>query len=214
MYVDPTFRSINFTLTNGVEMKEQLAQAYKNLYVSYQHFERESGWSIDQILKIEFNTVEFTPLLGSSYLPLPLKIAKKQAVLNIQNDDKKCFLWSVLAFLHSISYSNHPARVSNYAKYEHELNTEGLDFPLPLSQIKHCEKKNNISINVFGLEKNDIFPLQITDKRLAKHHVNLLRFSKEETRHYCLIRKMSRLMGVRTRHDGETFYCNFCPHGF
>lgn len=95
--------------------------------------------------------------------------------------------------------------VSNYAKYEHELNTEGLDFPLPLSQIKHFEKKNNISINIFGLEKNDIFPLQITDKRLAKHHVNLLIFSKGETRHYCLIRNMSRLMGDRTRHDGETF---------
>lgn len=72
-------------------MKEQLAQAYKNLFVSYQHFERESGWSIDQILKIEFKTVEFTPLLGSSYLPLLLKISKKKAVLNIQNDDKKMF---------------------------------------------------------------------------------------------------------------------------
>lgn len=71
-------------------MKEQLAQAYKNLFVSYQHFERESGWSIDQILKIEFKTVEFTPLLGSSYLPLP-QISKKKAVLNIQNDDKKMF---------------------------------------------------------------------------------------------------------------------------
>lgn len=73
VYVEPTFQSINFTLTNGVEIKEQLAKAYKNLYVSYQNFERDgSGWSIDQILKKEFNTVEFTPLSGSSYIPLPL----------------------------------------------------------------------------------------------------------------------------------------------
>ena len=89
------------TLTNGAEIKEQLAKAYQNLYNSYQNFERDgSGWSIDQILKMEVNTVEYVPLSGSSFFPLPPKIAKKRAILNIQNSDQKCFLWSVIAALH------------------------------------------------------------------------------------------------------------------
>ncbi|XP_061191773.1 uncharacterized protein LOC133200019 [Saccostrea echinata] len=163
---------------------------------------------------MEVNTAEYAPLSGSSYLPMPPKIAKKKAVLNIENVDQKCFLWSILASLHPIGRLDHPARVSNYTKYEYELNTEGLDFPLPLSQINRFEKKNNISVNVFGFEKNEISPLHITEARNTFHHVNLLLFSKGETRHYCLIRNMSRLMGDRTSHDGETFYCNFCLHGF
>ena len=67
VYAEPIFRSIYFTLTNGAEIKEQLAKAYKNLYVSYQNFERDgSGWSIDQILRMEINIAEYVPLSGSS----------------------------------------------------------------------------------------------------------------------------------------------------
>lgn len=68
-------------------------------------------------------------------------------------------------------------------------------------------------MNAFGLENSEIFPLQIIGKRLAKY-VNLLLFSKEETRHYCLIRNMIRLLGDRTKHDGEVYYCNYYLHGF
>lgn len=48
---------------------------------------------------------------------------------------------------------------------------------------------------------------------MAKH-VNLLLFSKGESRHYCLIRNLSRLLGDRTAHKSQTFYCNYCLHGF
>ncbi|KAK3083783.1 hypothetical protein FSP39_003181 [Pinctada imbricata] len=215
VYAEPIFRSINQTLTKGAEIKEQLAKAYQNLYSSYQNFERDgSGWSIDKILKMEICTAEYTPLSGSSYIPLPPRIVKKKAVLNIQNLDQKCFLWSIIAALHPVSWGDHPTRVSNYTQYEREIVTEGLDFPTPLSQIAGFEQKNNISINVFGLEGNDIFPLHLTESRFTQHHVNLLLFSKGEKRHYCLIRNLSRLLGDRTSHDGETFYCNYCLHGF
>ena len=51
-------------------------------------------------------------------------------MLNIQNDDKYCFLWSILADLHPIedSKNGHPTRVSNYKKYFNELNIEGFQF--------------------------------------------------------------------------------------
>ena len=46
------------------------------------------------------------------------------------------------------------------------------------------------------------------------HHVNLLLMSKGEKRHYCVIRNFSRLLGNRTKHNGENHYCNYCLHGF
>ncbi|XP_033757205.1 uncharacterized protein LOC117339622 [Pecten maximus] len=85
IYAEPTFRSINLTCTNVSKLTEQLAEAFQNLHNAYQNFERDgSGWTIDKILKLEVNTVEYTPLEGSSYIPLPQNIQKKKAVLNIK----------------------------------------------------------------------------------------------------------------------------------
>ena len=215
VYAEPSFRSVSFTCTNFSQIKQQLAEAFQHLHNAYQNFEREgSGWSIDKILKLELNTAEYTPLEGSSYLPLPPKIQKKKAVLNVKNKDKKCFMWSVLASLHSVSRTDNADRVSNYRQYEHELKVDGLDFPTPNCQIAEFEKQNNISVNVFGLEKDVIYPLQITSFHYMPHHVNLLLFSKDEKRHYCLIKNLSRLLGDRTAHNGYTYYCNYCLHGF
>ena len=73
--------------------------------------------------------------------------------------------------------------------------------------------QNNISINVFGLEKDEVYPLCITKSRHEKH-VSLLLISDKDKRHYCLINNLSRMLGDRTKHDGKTFYCNYCLHSY
>ena len=192
-----------------------MAEASQNLHNAYQNFERDSsGWSIDKILKLELNTVEYVPLHGSSYLPLPREIQKKKAVLNVKNSDQKCFLRAVLTSVHSVSRSDNPNAVSQYLKYENELKTDMLDFPTSVSSIPEFEKRNKISVSVFGLENDEVYSLQITKFRDMPHHVNLLLFSKYETRHYCLIRKLNRLLSDRTLHKAQSFFCNYCLHGF
>lgn len=141
VYAEPTFRSLSLACTNVSQIKEQMAEAFQHLHNSYQNFERDgSGWSIDKIMKLEVNTIEFVPLEGSSYIPLPAQIQKKKAILNIQNKDHKCLLWSVLASLHPVSRNDNPKRVSNYLQYEHELKTNAIDFPTPLSQYRILRK--------------------------------------------------------------------------
>ena len=116
--------------------------------------------------------------------------------------------------LHPVAGRDNAKRVSQYVQYEKELQTDTLDFPTPLSQIPRFEKNNKISVNVFGLENNEVYPLQITQSRGMSHHVNLLLISKGEVRHFCLIRNLSRLLGDRTAHKAQTFYCNYCLHGY
>ena len=215
VYAEPTFRSVSFACTNASQIQEQMAEAFQHLHNSYQNFERDgSGWSIDKILKLEVISIEYIPLEGSSYIQLPAKFQKKKAVLNIQNNDQKCFIWSILGSLHSVSRKDHAERVSNYVQYERELNTQAIDFPTPLSQIPEFEKNNDISVNVFGLENNEVYPLQITKFRSMPHHVNLLLTSKGEARHFCLIKNLNRLLGDRTSHKAQSFYCNYCLHRF
>ena len=49
-------------------------------------------------------------LKGSNYIRVPLR---SNAILTIENIDKYCFLWSILAYLHPCENS-HPSSVKNY----------------------------------------------------------------------------------------------------
>ena len=85
-------------------------------------------------------------LNGSSYVKIPLG---SNAILNIQNNDKYCFIWSILASLHPCE-TGHPNTVSNYNQNFNELNIEGFDFAngLKCCDLHRFENLNNLSINV------------------------------------------------------------------
>ena len=60
-----------------------------------------SGWTLDQIKKIEIRTVKSKPIEGSSYLALPHKLSQMSALLNIRNrEDENCFLYCFTAAYH------------------------------------------------------------------------------------------------------------------
>ena len=71
-------------------------------------------------MHIDLGIVSYIPLQGASYLPLPKRIRDKKAVLNIQNKDQKCFLWSILAAKHPVHWREHANRINHYACYEQE----------------------------------------------------------------------------------------------
>ena len=102
---------------------------------------KDSGWrfgKINSMIKYFYKTGE---LNGSNYVKIPLR---SNAILNTENNDKNCFLWSILAYLHPCS-NNHPNRVSNYEHYFNELNINGFDFTngIKCSDVHTFEKLNN-----------------------------------------------------------------------
>ena len=70
----------------------------------------ESGWIFDKINSIKIRYSETGELNGSSYVKFPLR---SNALINNENNDKYCFLWSILAYLCPCE-NDHPIRVSNY----------------------------------------------------------------------------------------------------
>ncbi|GBN71052.1 hypothetical protein AVEN_232186-1, partial [Araneus ventricosus] len=103
-------------------------------------------------------------------------------------------------------------RVSNYLPFVKALNVDKITFPTPLSQIDRFEKLNNISINVFGFER-EVFLLKITSVGKEKH-INLLLISDGDKQHYTLIKNLNYLLNDLTKHNGKKFYCNICLHRF
>ena len=84
----------------------------------------------DKVLFYVSGLVKYNPMRASSYSSLPKELKSKQGCLNIENDDEKCFLWSILASLHSVQHRNSPDRVSKYQQYEHDLNMSGIQYPV------------------------------------------------------------------------------------
>ncbi|GBN67380.1 hypothetical protein AVEN_149573-1 [Araneus ventricosus] len=210
-YTESHFRSKCETCLLDESPVEKVKNSFEKIKASCEEFEGQgSGWVIDEILFLEVNTCIYHPLAASSYIPLPPVIAKKQAIINIKNNDDKCFLWCVLAALHPVE--KNPQRVSKYMTFVNEMKLDNISFPTPLSQIRRFEKMNNVSINVFGFD-GEVFPLKITAAG-KERHINLLLISDGQKRHYTLIKNMNRLLWDLTKFNGEKFYCDFCLHRF
>lgn len=51
---------------------------------------RGSGWVVQRITLAYVNVARCQPLRGGTYLLLPAKLAKKKAIINVQNKDNEC----------------------------------------------------------------------------------------------------------------------------
>ena len=175
-----------------------------------------TGWRLHSIINLELHTVEWVPLRGSSYIELPKELKDKKAIINMKNDDNKCFMWCVLRALYP--KGDHPERLDKTLKSKIEtLNTTGIKYPITLPDIKKFECLNsNISIRVFGYnEKDKVYPLRISEHSNRSYKIKLLLVEKEGVSHYCLIENFSRLVSSQvSKHNGKSFLCERCLNPF
>ena len=176
--------------------------------------QRGSNWRFQRVLSLDVHFTDFQPLRGSTFLPLPRKIATKKAVINMKNDDDQCFKWSVTRSLNPVDV--HPERITKEVKEQSErLDWSGLKFPVKLDHIVIFEKFNpSISINVFGLEDRVVYPLRLS-KSKSEQTINLLLISDGEKQHYCLIKSLSRLLSSQVSgHKESNSFCLNCLNHF
>lgn len=187
------------------------------------------GWTLNEIKEIEFHISKSEPFVGSSFIDLQTNIKKKNAIVNVRNNDQKCFMWAILSALHTnVQYPNH---MSSYSAYENELNFTGINFPVDVKSIKKFEFLNpTISINVYGIEpNNEIVPLRLCKNIKPPNHFHLLLLHEVENEyvdensvkqvkiksHYCWIKDLSKLIRSQlTAHKAKIYFCDRCLHYF
>ena len=173
-----------------------------------------SGWQFDSVESFDINVDPFKPLRGSSYFPLPAKLAAKKAIINVKNmKDNECFKWAVTSAVYQRKV--HPERLNSEMKKNSErLNWKGIDFPTPITQIARFEKQNPYSINVFGWMGGNVYPLRIS-KHTNEQCINLILLSNNENQHYCWIKKMSALAASQiNKHERKRYFCKYCCNSF
>ncbi|CAH3196323.1 unnamed protein product, partial [Porites evermanni] len=129
-----------------------------------------SGWYFKYVDQLEINIVEFNPSKGSSYIKLPEWILNKRAIVNIQNRDDKCFLWCVLRHLYP--KESHDERITDLKKYENELITQGITFPMNIKDIYKFEKLNPKIPGITGSFKPVTFTKTSDSDNVALTFVN------------------------------------------
>ncbi|XP_075209864.1 uncharacterized protein LOC142317311 [Lycorma delicatula] len=211
--------------TNVVD--EQWVESVEKIVETMVNFiNNGSGWVMHKIIYIDLNVIRYRPLYGasSSYIRTPKKILKREAVINVKNPhDQKCFLWSVLAYLHDQPGRNY--RQTWYARYEHDINMLGILYPVKVRDINRFEMLNpTISVNVYGYEEeNDrVYPVRVTENHDRENCIHLLLLTGEtrEKFHYCLINAkpgkngLSRLLTGLTKAHCASRYCPYCLHRF
>ena len=149
---------------------------------------------------------------GSSFIPLPNFIMRKKAIINMENKDGKCFLWSILRYLHP--REKHSIRINDLREYENDLNFKGINFPVKVKDIQKFENNNPDlpGINVFSVDDNNkIYHLRI-NKKDCKKSIDLFLYSEDEKQHYSLIKNFSRLVRsqITSHRSGKIYICKKC----
>ena len=185
-----------------------------------------SGYTFVKVIKLVLHTTRWEPLYGSSYMPLDPYLANKKAIINMKNEDDKCFMWCVLRALYP--KDKNAERIDKDLKSKQDIiNMKGICYPVSLNGIKRFEELNpNISISVLGYNKEEggVYPLQISKHKGCEYDIVLLLLKEavtgengeiKEKTHYTLVKNKSALItSQKNNHKGKRHVCLNCFNSF
>ena len=202
------------------EMKDEIEEEIQKVQNA-----EGSGWQFLKVIKLVLHTTKWEPIYGSSYIPLDPYLANKKAIINMQNEDDKCFMWCVLRALYP--KDKHAERIDKDLKSKQDnINMDGIRYPVNLKAIDHFEHLNpNISISVLGYNKEErVFPLRISKYTGCDYDIVLLLIKEAEKRengeikektHYTLVKNKSALITSQiNNHKGSRHICLNCFNSF
>jgi len=66
---------------------------------------RGSGFIIERVSQFILIITMYRPLHGRSFVPTPEHLRKRQCIVNVENYDQKCFMWSILSCLYEAPHN-------------------------------------------------------------------------------------------------------------
>ena len=175
-----------------------------------------SGWRFEKVEKLVLHTTRWEPVNAGSYIELPQELKNRKAIINMKNQDDKCFMWCVLRALNLKDRDNE--RIDNDLKNKVDtLNMEGIQYPVSLRGIDRFEHLNpEISITVLGYnEEEKVYPLKVSKYTGCDHDIVLLLIKDGEKSHYCLVKNISALLSSQiNNNDHKRYFCLNCFNSF
>ena len=162
-----SFNSIQesvFESTNLEEVYERMITKILESFSTY--LKNGSGWVLKEVVRLDITLSRLRPLRGSSHIPLPKSILRKNALINMKNEDDECFKWAVTRALNPV---NEDSKIvtEELREQSEQLNSDGIGYPTPCSErvFRKFQNNNDVSILVFGYSHEKIIPLYVPIKR-------------------------------------------------
>ncbi|PFX14621.1 hypothetical protein AWC38_SpisGene21206 [Stylophora pistillata] len=212
---DAHFNSSQKIVFQDTDREEIYQECVDKMMESLATFTRNgSGWTVNSVDGLDLHTVKYTPLKGSSFIPLPQHLANKKAIINMKNGDQQCFMWCVTRALNPVERDQE--RISKtLRKQALRLKFDGINFPMEVKDISRFERLNpGLGVNVYMYE-GGLNPLRVSEAQNIKTHIDLLLICDGEKTHYCLIKSLSRLISCDlSKKKSKKFLCRRCLNYF
>lgn len=174
------------------------------------NFMRESsGLRLKEVSVADLYFSKYNPFgrAGGKFVDVPNFLARKKAIVNVKNQDNRCFAYALLSALHPVQ--KNATRPQVYMKYfEQYKELESLQYPVQIAALEDVERRLGIPFNVFSF---------FDDEGRGRYPVYLSKLSDENAKdllywnqHYAWIKNFSRFMSDATLHKGASYYCKRC----
>ena len=193
-----------------INHKFSLENAFQEIQYRTDNWVNEgSGWVVELIEPQYINISTHRPLSGSSYVQLPVELkSPKKGLINIKNNDQKCFLWCHVRHINPVKI--HPERIRQTNKnLVNDLAYDGVEFPAREKDFSKIETKSNICINVYCYENKLTFPIYFSDQKF-ENLMDLLLLMDKNKPHYVYIKDFDRFMFHRTKNKNKKYFCKSC----
>ena len=210
VYKSAYFNTPAKIIINNQEITESLEVSKQNILNKIAVWISEgSGWTIQSIDNHYLNVVKYQPMRGSSYIQLPKEL---RGLINIKNKDNEFFRWCHIR--HVNPQNKDPQQIKKSDKeYINNLDYSEIEFPVTTKHFNTIVRQNKININVFGYEDKQPYPIY-SSKEKFENHMELLLITKDENKHYVLIKDFNKFMYKQTKHKERKHFCMFCLQCF
>ena len=204
------FNSLTKTVINE---DYKLDQAFKEIiYRLGNWISHGSGWIVEEIYSQYLNVSSYLPISGSTYIKLLNELQHPmKGLINIQNNDSKCFVWCHERHL-NLSGVKLESIKKEYRDVCKKLNYQGVDFPVSKKDSGKIEVLNKININVFCYENKVVCPVHLCYQKFDDS-MDLLLISNKFVSHYVYIKDFNRLMFNKTNKN-KKYFCKSCLQCF
>ena len=136
VYFDSSTKTI---ISNRFKLEDAFQEI---LYRIDAWIDQRSGWIIESTESQYINISTQRPLVGSSYIDLPMELKHpRKGLINIKNNDQKCFLWCHVRHINVLK--ERPERIKKIDKnIAGNLNYDEIKFSVEEKDFKKIEVQN------------------------------------------------------------------------
>ena len=149
-----------------INHKFSLENTFQVLYRIDNWINEGSGWIVELIESQYINISTYRPLSGSSYVKLPAELrSSKKGLINIKNNDQKCFLWCHVRHINPVKI--HPERITREdKKVANDLNYDRIEFSVRQKDFSKIEKRTIFALTCFVMKISWFFQFTFQIKNL------------------------------------------------